>query len=99
MGRTYFSLEHLVGGEESSGKGSHPPTYCGVRTNQYPDVPGRWMYVRYATGEEELYDLDADPWQLTSLDKNPSYAAQRSVLDDLTQQICSPTPPGFSWGS
>jgi N-acetylglucosamine-6-sulfatase len=100
MSRTYFSLEHLEGGDEiGDGAGPHPSAYCGVRTHQYPTVPGRWMYVRYATGEEELYDLDADPWQLSSLDKNPAYEAQRLALHDLTQQICSPTPPGYSWGS
>jgi len=56
------------------------------------------MYVRYATGEEELYNLDADPWELTSLDKDPAYAAQKQALLDLTQQICSPPPPGYTWG-
>jgi N-acetylglucosamine-6-sulfatase len=99
MSRRYFLLEHLAGSGEGGGGGSIPPSYCGVRTDHDPDVPGRWMYVHYGTGEEELYDLDADPWQLSSLDKNPAYAAQRSALHDLTQQACSPTPPGFSWGS
>ena len=98
IGRTYFSLEHLVGGGEEGDKGPHPPTYCGVRTNDDPDIPGRWMYVRYDTGEEELYDLTADPWQLSSLDKDPGHAAQLASLRDLTMQICTPTPPGFSWG-
>lgn len=99
MARTYFSLEHLLGGDEGNLHGPYPPTYCGVRTDAYPQVPGRWMYVRYDTGEEELYDLNADPWQLSSLDKNPAYAVQKQALHDLTVQICSPTPPGFSWGS
>ena len=99
MTRTYFSLEHLLGGDEGISNGPYPPSYCGVRTDQYPQVPGRWMYVHYDTGEDELYDLNADPWQLSSLDKNPAYAVQKQALHDLTVQICSPTPPGFSWGS
>jgi hypothetical protein len=98
MLRTYFPLEHVAGGNEAGeGAGPHPPTYCGVRTSGDPDIPGRWMYVRYDTGEEELYDLDADPWQLTSLDKDPAYDVQRSQLKELTEHLCDPTPPGFSW--
>lgn len=99
MRRTYFPLEHLAGSDEGSGSGPQPPTYCGVRTNHDPAIPGRWMYVDYQTGEQELYDLDADPWQLSSLDKDPDHAGQLAALHDLTVQICSPAPPGFSWGS
>jgi N-acetylglucosamine-6-sulfatase len=36
------------------------PTYCGVRSRD-------WMYVRYATGEEELYDVALDPLELTNV--------------------------------
>ena len=93
--RQYFPLEHQL----APPGGAQVPTYCGVRTNGYAGAPrpGRWMYVRYPTGEEELYDLDADPWQLTSLHAAPAYAAQRQALHDLTVQI-SPPPPGYTWG-
>ena len=47
-----FVLERLVDPTD-------PPSYCGVRTTRY-------KYVRYATGEEELYDLSVDPWELRS---------------------------------
>ena len=91
--RPYFALEHVLGppGEPQI------PSYCGVRTNGYSGAPGRWMYVRYSTGEEELYNLNADPWQLTSLDKLSAYATQKEELKELTQQICSPPPPGYLW--
>jgi arylsulfatase A-like enzyme len=36
------------------------PTHQGVHTQRY-------MYVEYNTGEKELYDLSADPYQLSSL--------------------------------
>jgi N-acetylglucosamine-6-sulfatase len=99
IARTSFPLEHLVGGNEAGENApSHPPTYCGVRTNGDPDIPGRWMYVRYDTGEEELYDLVADPWQLTSLDADPTYDPERLALRALAEQLCAPVPPGFSWG-
>jgi arylsulfatase A-like enzyme len=29
---------------------------------------GRWKYIRYATGERELYDLQRDPLELHSID-------------------------------
>ncbi|MGZ8631013.1 MAG: sulfatase/phosphatase domain-containing protein, partial [Actinomycetota bacterium] len=67
-----------------------PPTYCGVRTQRY-------TFVHYVTGEEELYDLGRDPFQLRNLASVP---AQRDVLQALrarARQLCRPTPPGFSW--
>ncbi|RLV47583.1 hypothetical protein D9V37_15560 [Nocardioides mangrovicus] len=35
---------------------------------------GRWSYIRYSTGETELYDLAKDPLQLSSEQDNPAYA-------------------------
>jgi N-acetylglucosamine-6-sulfatase len=65
------------------------PSYCGVRTPAF-------TFVHYATGEEELYDLVRDPRQLESVARaRPSKVAQ---LRALTQSLCQPTPPGFSWG-
>jgi N-acetylglucosamine-6-sulfatase len=40
----------------------------------------RYVYARYATGEEELYDLARDPSQLASVHDDPAYAAIRSQL-------------------
>jgi arylsulfatase A-like enzyme len=75
-------LEHL---DEA---GQPVPTYCGVRT------PG-FTFVHYLTGEEELYDLARDPRQLQNVvSVRPNKAAQ---LRALTESICQPVPPGFSW--
>lgn len=80
--RRDFLLEHL--------EGSNPvPTYCGVRSL-------RWVYVRYATGEEELYDLEGDPFELENLADEPS---ARAVLEDRRARLralCVPPPPGFA---
>jgi arylsulfatase A-like enzyme len=54
--------------------------YVGVRT---PD----WVFVRYETGEEELYDLRADPYQLEDLAGLPSTAAQRAELDAEVRRL------------
>jgi N-acetylglucosamine-6-sulfatase len=36
---------------------------------------GLWKYIEYATGETELYDLTADPFELTNVSSDPSHAA------------------------
>ena len=62
------------------------PAYCGVRE---PD----WMYAVYQTGEEELYNLGKDPFELHNV-----AAADPGKLDELRQetvQLCDPPPPEF----
>jgi arylsulfatase A-like enzyme len=68
-------------------RGTNPiPTYCAVRTSRY-------LYAVYDTGERELYDLAADPYQL----RNQSMAAPelRSRLQGVLDRLCQPPPPGF----
>ena len=64
------------------------PTYCGLRTR-------RFTFVRYATREEELYDLRSDPAELMNVVKARPKTAAR--LRALTKARCRPVPPGFSW--
>jgi len=73
--REDFVLEHWNDGSIDV------PTYCGVRS-------ARWMYTRYATGEEELYDELADPLELTNLvpDGPPSLATLRARAQVLCRQ-------------
>ena len=40
----------------------------------------RWRYIRYANGDEELYNEQTDPNEWTNLAKDPHYAAQRTEL-------------------
>ena len=64
------------------------PTYCGVRTQSF-------TFIHYATGEEELYDLVKDPRQLRNVAaSSPNRVAN---LRALTESLCRPVPPGFSW--
>ena len=41
------------------------PSYCGIRSE-------RWKYAQYRTGEEELYDLLRDPYELRNLAGSPT---------------------------
>jgi N-acetylglucosamine-6-sulfatase len=47
--------------------------YAGIRS-------ARWKYVEHSNGERELYDLNADPYELTSVHADPGYAQVRQAL-------------------
>ena len=52
---------------------THGRNNHGVRTE-------RWRYIRYANGDEELYDHDADPHEWTNLAKDEKHAATKKEL-------------------
>lgn len=82
--REDFLIEHL--------ENTNPvPTYCAVRTTS-------WKYVGYATGEEELYDLDADPFELENLAGEEAAAVELARLRGRLRELCVPAPPGFRGG-
>ncbi len=56
------------------GTGVIPP-YWALRTTD-----GLWRYTEYETGERELYDLTADPWELTNVAGDPDYAETEAAL-------------------
>lgn len=56
------------------------PAWAGLQTTIHYDQQTMWSYVRYRTGEEELYDLTRDPHQLRNLAKWWRY---RDRLKDL----------------
>ena len=68
----------------------------GVRT-------ARWKYVRYSTGEVELYDLKNDPLELESRQDDPTYDGVRRKLERVWEQYydckgagcAEPLPPEF----
>ncbi|MGH2721594.1 MAG: sulfatase-like hydrolase/transferase, partial [Actinomycetota bacterium] len=71
------------------------PPYCGVRTQMY-------KYVRYTTGEEELYDLVADPWELVNMLGDGTITSQDQALRDQmfarlfgAGGLCHPPPPTY----
>ncbi len=42
-----------------------------------------WRYIRYANGDEELYDESKDPYEWTNLAGDPRFAAQKAELAKL----------------
>jgi N-acetylglucosamine-6-sulfatase len=74
--RTAFLIEHRSAPEEY-GYVRAIPEYYAVRTAHY-------SYVEYpTTGEKELYDLNADPTELTNIYNS----ASPSLLSDLEQRL------------
>jgi hypothetical protein len=47
---------------------------------------GQWKYTRYWNGAEELYDLNADPYELNSLHKVAALRSRKDAMWTLTQQ-------------
>jgi arylsulfatase A-like enzyme len=85
--RSAFLVEHRRSLDEF-GYVRDIPNYDAVRTAQY-------NYVEYETGEKELYDLNADPTELTSLHASASHSAVISnlkarldALKSCTGQTC-----------
>jgi arylsulfatase A-like enzyme len=48
---------------------------------------GHFLYVDYETGDEELYNLVADPYELESLAGDPEYADKQQALAAALEQL------------
>jgi N-acetylglucosamine-6-sulfatase len=85
--RTDFLVEHWQMVHQRGG--DVVPPNCAVRNKQY-------SYTRYRTGEEQLYDLAADPYELNNVAGDPAHSAIRDALHERLVELCSPPPPGYS---
>lgn len=75
--RNYAFMEFL--GVVSNPDGFIPTDFHCVRSQ-------RWKYTEYVTGEKELYDLQADPFEITNLVAVSSYASVVATLSALIAQ-------------
>jgi arylsulfatase A-like enzyme len=57
-----------------------------------------WRYIRYANGEEELYDETADPLEHTNLASRPEHTATKAALAIYLPKINVPALPTTSNG-
>ncbi|MDQ3532902.1 MAG: sulfatase [Actinomycetota bacterium] len=64
------------------------PTFCQVRNVGY-------SYVRYTTGEEELYNMRTDRYQLDNVVGSTSSGATLEAMRARVRELCDPPPPGF----
>lgn len=86
--RSAFLIEHYENPTDDK-----IPTYCATRTRRY-------IYVRYADGEQELYDLQTDRSELRNLvyrNTDPSIEALRTQMLTRLKSLCTPTPPDYSF--
>lgn len=66
------------------------PAYCGWRSRHR-------MFVRWATGEEELFDYRLDPDEKRNLADKPRFAKVRKRMRGKVVAACVPKPPHFQW--
>ncbi len=85
--RTDFLLEHW---EPNNGRTlGYVPPYCGVHTEDA-------VYVEYQDGEQELYDLTNDPYELQNQANNPAYSGEVAQMHARMVQLCNPPPRASS---
>jgi arylsulfatase A-like enzyme len=61
------------------------PTWVGIRDQD-------WTYIEYATAEQELYDLLADPYQMDNVVSDPSQTGRIAEFSARIQQLRSLAP-------
>src|SRR5205807_6601638 len=76
-----FLIEHVKGRSQPD-----PPTFCALRTERY-------LYAAYSSGEQELYDLRRDPYELRNASARPAYSKIETSLRTRLRELCMPPPP------
>jgi N-acetylglucosamine-6-sulfatase len=66
-------IERGPGGNGSRRSAGRQQVFSAIRTPQY-------LYAQHENGEQELYDLARDPYELQSRHADPAYAQIRAAL-------------------
>jgi len=82
LGRRGVLIEHGVGGRA--------PPFCSFRT-------GNELFTHLATGEEEFYRYDEDPYELQNRIADPTVRRTVQRRRATTRSLCDPLPPGMVW--
>jgi len=86
--RTAFLIEHW---QDQAGAAPYIPTYRAVHTQDA-------VYMRYATGEIELYELDEDPYQLKGSARDTDLASalqtRLAALNGCAGETCRAAEDG-----
>jgi arylsulfatase A-like enzyme len=84
--RTAFTEEYLAGGLLHHGG---PMPFEAIRTERY-------LYVQYLNGWRELYDLQADPYELDNEAGKPGWAATEKALAARLRALLLRGGPGYA---
>lgn len=63
------------------------PAVTTLDANSHAVRTGKWRYIRYAGGEQELYDEESDSAEYTNLAANAAY---KPVMDELAKYMPAP---------
>jgi N-acetylglucosamine-6-sulfatase len=80
--RSDFVLEHWDDGAYGVRGIPAPPTYCGVRSV-------RWMYAKYSTGDEQLYNEKVDPYEMDNLVGDPGSQTRLGTMKAKAAGYCT----------
>jgi len=77
--RNEFLIEHFqdLTNSDEGGSVTLIPTFYGIRSTN-------WKYVEYDTGEIELYNLKADPYEMNNLSSDTAYS---NIVSELHSEI------------
>lgn len=73
-----------------------PPVITTFFENNHAVRSARWRYIRYSTGDEELYDHDSDPHEWHNVASKSEYAAVIKELSQHLPKVNVKTAPGSS---
>jgi arylsulfatase A-like enzyme len=73
-----------------------PPVITTFFEDNHAVRSARWRYIRYSTGDEELYDHDSDPHEWHNVASKSEYAAVIKELSQHLPKVNVKTAPGSS---
>lgn len=83
LDRKLVWTEYLHNQQDFTASPRKRPGWAGLRTTIHYDQKTMWSYVKYRTGEEELYNLTKDPHRLRNLVTRPGYEWRLNDLRKL----------------